>query len=278
MNATDSQKPLCLKQDDHNLELEIKYLTDRQTMEKLLHFIEEQGPPFIPEPVARDERVNIYYDTRKKFHLYRRGVECRSREKNPASAHSKGFKYDLKTPLDLGNPQFSPASDGILYRREYSGKGAQETPSLSQFGTGTLKGYLSTIHNKTLVPWVKGHFTRSRFNFAPTGHPDAVIEIAFETGYFTDCDETAKSDPLYIIEMELKKGTIDALRAASQALDERYPGCLKTGTQTKGAMGLAWIQGIMDKGVQKRFADATAWRAIRGSGSSSPPPLRQPDL
>jgi inorganic triphosphatase YgiF len=256
-----SEQNLKLTFNDFALEAEVKLSTDRATMDELLAFIETQGPPFIPEPVQRDERTNIYFDTKHKFHLFRRVVECRTREVSKRGETT--FRYDVKTPFDLEAAQGGPEDDGIFLRREYDHKGADMSPSLNEFRAGDLAQYLKDLYGKKLVPWVKGHFTRSKFTFTPTGHPGALLEIAFERGAYASMDDKHRSDEIFMIELELKEGTREALVDATRQLQDRYPGRLNICVQTKGERGLHWLQDYMSQQQRENFQNALAERPRR---------------
>jgi inorganic triphosphatase YgiF len=266
MADTPKKGALRLKFKYFALEPEVKFLTDRETMESILDFINGQGPPFIPEPVKRDERTNVYYDTKHKFRLYSRGVECRARKNQNAAGEHEYYRYDVKTPSSLDNPNFGPDSNGIFFRREYDNKGPDMHPGLEQFKIGKLKKYLKGLFNKELIAWVKGSFTRSKFSFPPTGYPNSKLEIAFETGRYSTIDNQHRSDEMYIIELEIKSGEVEALVSAVEQLKERYPGKLKLCPKTKGQMGLEWARQYMNEAQQQNFAEATEKRQSRDKG------------
>jgi len=247
----------------YQLELEIKFLTDQATIKAVLADI-ERGAPFIPAPIERDERTNTYYDT-KGFALYSKAFECRGRETG-----GKKYKYDLKTPRNIRKPDGMPDADGIFARREYSDDGTGQTPQLALFNKGALGAVLKKDFEKQLLPLVHGQFRRKRFTFSPTGHPDSAVEIAFEEGHFETIDHAHKSEPLYLIELELKSGQRAALVDAAQALQNRYG--LTVYDRTKGDMGLSFAATFMDEKKQGKLAAAAARRP---ANPQCPPPAPQ---
>ena len=71
---------------------------------------------------------------------------------------------------------------------------------------------------------------------------------------------------MYIIELEIKSGEVEALVSAVEQLKERYPGKLKLCPKTKGQMGLEWARQYMNEAQQQNFAEATDKRQSRDKG------------
>lgn len=234
----------------YGLETEIKFLTDKETMDRI--FDDIQSGPFPPNLVDRDRRTNIYYDTKKAFQLYRKGYELRSRLKG------EKHKYDLKTPKKLTGASLGVDKNGIFKRREYSYLSGANEPKLEQFAKGDMADHLAGLEDKDLVPWVQGHFKRKRFTYTPQGYPDTHLEVAFESGHYENMDGSEKSETMYIIEIELKSGDYDGLVEVANGLERQYglSVCLKT----KGEMGMEFIHPSLEQDRQEKFEEAQAER------------------
>ena len=230
----------------YGLEIEVKFVTSKQTFDKIIADME--AAPFTPALFERDVRTNVYYDTKKAFHLYRRGLEYRSREKG-----SK-IKYDLKTPESFGSENLGADQNGIFRRREYSYISSKDKPKLGYFAKGDIAKELDGLEGKDLVPWVQGHFQRKRFTYTPQGFPDSHLEVAFETGHYETMDGNERSEAMYIIEVELKSGQYDALEKVVHDLQEKYG--LKTCLKTKGEMGFEFVAPHLKENRQERFEKA----------------------
>lgn len=225
-------------------EPETKFLTSAGVLRRMLEDI-DRSAPFVPEPVRRDERTNIYHDT-PDFDLTAKHFECRSRR-----AGGTAYRYDLKTPDDPGNPA-PPDENGISLRREYRQTKKSAKPDLSCFNKGSLKKYLEKDADKPLLPLVKGLFARRRFTFSPTGFPDSQLEIAFEEGSYETMDGIHRSKLFYIVELELKSGRMAALAATANRLCGRYG--LEPCPKSKGQMGIEFASTFFDAETRKKFA------------------------
>ena len=243
-----------LKFNNYSLEPEIKFIVSKETIDKVLNDV-NYGAPFIPAPIERDERVNVYYDT-KDFVLFREGYECRRRNGNNEGV----YRDDVKAPHNLNKGPIGPDVNGIYLRREYKDNSEKKKPQLKHFFNMGVK-YLTEAIGLKLHPYVKGFFTRKRFSFSPTGFPDSSLEIAFENGHYKTPDEAHRSDDLYVIELELKSGNVNALIKTANNLKERY-GLVPT-HKTKGEMGFEFAKPYMKEKSQKSFIGALEQRQKR---------------
>lgn len=248
--AEATKKPLKKTFCPYDIEREIKFLTDEETLNRI--FEDMEAGPFVPEVVERDERTNIYFDTKKSFQLYKRGLEVRGRE------DGKRFKIDLKAPMELTGQRLGVDENGVFSRREYRYIAKKLKPSLTPFMNGDIQDVLAELEDKDLVPWVQGHFKRKRFTYTPQGFPDTHLEVAFETGYYETMDGSARSDDMYIVEVELKAGDYDGLVSVAESLKERYG--LHISLKTKGEMGLEFVAPSLDLERQANFNAATQTR------------------
>jgi inorganic triphosphatase YgiF len=250
MTGKDPQQNLRMEFPGYHLEPETKFLTDAATVARILATV-ENSRPFTPLPVQRDERTNYYWDT-NKFRLFREGLECRSRKANDGV----GYRNDLKTSEDGREGPIGPDEDGIFLRREYNSASKKDTPDLSDFDI-VGKG----LEDKKLVPWVKGYFQRKRFTFSPTGYPDSKVEISLENGYYQTMNNKHRSVEMWIVELELKKGSEQALVSAAQELKTRYG--LTVCAKTKGEMGFEFASQFMDDEHKESFTEAVEEREER---------------
>lgn len=230
----------------YGLEIEAKFVTSKQTFDRIIADME--SAPFTPALFERDVRTNVYYDTKKAFHLYKRGFEYRSRAKGAK------IKFDLKTPESFGDENLGADENGIFRRREYSYISAKDKPKLGYFSKGDLSAELDGLEGKELVPWVQGHFQRKRFTYTPQGFPDSHLEVAFETGHYETMDGQQRSEPMYIIEVELKSGQYEALAKVVNDLQEKYG--VQTCLKTKGEMGFEFIAPHLKENRLERFEQA----------------------
>ena len=257
MSGGGKSESLRLHFSGYSLEPETKFLTNEKTMNAILAAI-EGGAPFIPRPIQRDERTNVYYDT-NGFRLYRLGFECRGRK----ATDGNGYRHDLKTPDDPKDGQIGPDREGNFLRREYNSVSQDMAPELREFKTGGIDKILEPIEDRELVPWVKGYFKRKRFTFSPTNFPDSKVEIAFENGYYQTTNNRHTSEEMWIIELELKEGRVEALTSVAKALKDRYG--LEVCPKTKGEMGLEFAREFMDDEHQAKFDRSAAERLPRYS-------------
>lgn len=220
------------------LEIENKFLTDQSTLEELINFYSSPDIGLFVQMVERDERVNTYCDTKKKFHLYQRGMEFRTRDKG-----TEKTKTDLKTPRDLNKPEIGPNDDGLMYRGEFSAVQTNLNPKLSLacFNDSSAAPFIADIQDKTLKEWVKGSFKRWKVTFAPAANLDSTIEMALERGKFFSPDSTYESEEFFFIEFESKDGNVPALLQAIEKFKEIRGSALTLSTRTKGEMGLEWL-------------------------------------
>ena len=247
MSEQDKKSPSLRKEfPSYGLEVEVKFVMDKAIYDRILSDME--AAPFAPALFERDTRTNVYYDTKKAFHLYRRGLEYRSRPKGSKT------KYDLKTPEKFGAGNLGADDNGIFHRREYSYLSSNGNPSLGYFSKGDLADELKGLEGKELVPWVQGHFKRKRFTYSPQGFPDSHLEVAFETGQYETMDGAHQSELMYIIEVELKAGDYEALASVVNGLQERYG--IKPCLQTKGEMGFEFIAPHLKQSRQDKFDNA----------------------
>lgn len=278
------------------LEPEVKILIDKATYDKIIDAITSDPilQAFLPVK-ERDERTNVYYDTKKKFHLYRIGAECRGREKKPAVPAGTGvagkmatFKYDLKTPHDLANPQIGPDEHNLVIRGERSHNETFHRPRLTWFAeleelledrggelteeeaeaikqeVEVLREYLGeelTQKDKKLVPWAGGTFQRHITEMSVNG---SAVEIAIEKGRFHNIEQTEYSDEFYVIELESKGDEvnldhlIEAITQLKTCFKQALDVDLETSGKTKGEMAFEWLhdKGLMPEEIATNFEAA----------------------
>lgn len=242
-------KSLKLHFSEYNLEPEAKFLTDEETVKQMLADIEASSP-YLYAPIRRDERTNIYYDT-KNYDLYARGLESRGRRFD-----DNEFRHDVKTPNGVKHGRIGPDAHGIFMRREFNIVSDHRKPNLQQFSEAGLGKALEGIEDEKVKAKVKGYFRRSRVTCMPS--EDTQVEIAFEQGYYQTLNNRNRSDDMWIVEIELKKGRMADLVKFAEALKERYG--LHVCVKTKGEMGLEWARQFLDEKHQKKFDKADAER------------------
>jgi inorganic triphosphatase YgiF len=248
--ADGNKGSLKLNFSKYSLEPETKFLTNKATVDAMIADI--KASPYLYAPIERDERTNIYYDT-NGFRLYRMGFECRGRKFG-----DKEFRHDLKTPEEAEDGPIGPDKNGIFLRREYNRVSSASTPDLKEFSELGLGDALEDIEDKNLKAWVKGYFTRQRVVFKPA--PDTEVEIAFENGYYQTMNNSHKSDEMWIVELELKKGNdLQVLVDTANKLKQQYG--LKVCVKTKGEMGLEFARQFMYTEHQGKFDKSTAERS-----------------
>lgn len=243
-------KSLKLHFSKYNVEPETKFLTNKATIDRMVSDLQSMRP-YLYAPILRDERTNIYYDT-NAFRLYRMGYECRGRKFGDDE-----FRHDLKKPSCRSDGLIGPDKNGIFMRDEFNSVSDEREPHLRHFSKAGLDDELKDIEDKELVPWVKGYFTRQRTTFIPA--PGSEIEIAFENGHYQTMNNRHKSDEMWIVELELKKGTMAALVETANMLKQKYG--LKVCVKTKGEMGLEFARHFMDSDHQVKFDKSTAERS-----------------
>lgn len=249
-----SRKNMRLEFPHYKLELEAKFLTDYATIRKILADL-KKGAPFIPEPIRVDLRRNIYADT-KAFRLTGLGIEVRSRENGGGK-----YKHDLKAPYKMPkdrNGGKKTRDDGVFIRREYRSHTYDNRPYLRDFDKPGLKKVLTSLFDKDLEKKVQGYFSRDRLEFSPAGFSGSRLEIALENGFFETIDEKHRSKKLYIVELELKKGSPDAFLETAWKLEKRYK--LNLCPFSKGEMGMAFAAAHMSKKDRARYEEALARR------------------
>lgn len=245
----DKNKSLKLHFAKYNLEPEAKFLTDEETIKRMLADIEASSP-YLYAPIRRDERTNIYYDT-KNYDLYARGLESRGRRFDDSE-----FRHDVKTPNGAKHGRIGPDAHGIFMRREFNIVSGHRKPSLHDFSGAGLGKALEDIEDEKVKAKVKGYFERSRIMCMPS--EGTQVEIAFEHGYYQTLNNRRRSDDMCIVEIELKKGRMADLVKFADVLRERYG--LKVCVKTKGEMGLEWARQFLDEKHQKKFDEADAER------------------
>lgn len=249
-DSADNQS-LKLHFSKYDLEPETKFLTTKATVEKMLADI-KSAAPYLYAPIIRDERTNIYYDT-NGFRLYRMGFECRGRKFGDGE-----YRHDMKTPEKAEDGPIGPDRNGIFLRREYNRVSSNSTPHLRDFSESGLDDALEDIDDKNLKAWIKGYFTRQRVTFMPA--PGTEVEIAFENGYYQTMNNSHKSEEMWIVELELKKGNnLQALIDTANMLKQRYG--LKVCVKTKGEMGMEFARQFMDTDHQAKFDKSTTERS-----------------
>lgn len=241
------------QEQNYVLEREAKFVMPASKFWRILNDLSDA--PFSLHRFERDERTNVYYDTKKKFHLYRVGLECRGREKNKSKN-----RFDLKTPQNMDGGHLGPDENGVFSRREYRYEAKHGVPRIDKFACPFLNDpALQALSEKELKPWVQGHFQRSRFTYTPEGFPDTELEVAFETGHYETIDGQERGPDLHIIEVELKTGDYEGLRAAIDRLKRKYDieACLKT----KGEMGMEFVAPYLKQARAETFESARQNRA-----------------
>ncbi len=233
----------------YSLEPETKFLTTKAIVDTMIADIKKT--PYLYDPIVRDERTNIYYDT-NGFKLFRMGFECRGRKIREGE-----YRHDMKTPYDAEDGPIGPDKNGISLRREYNRVSSATTPNLKEFSGSGLDEALEDIEDKNLKAWVKGYFTRQRVTFMPA--PDTEVEIAFENGYYQTMNNSHKSEEMWIVELELKKGSMAALVEIASKLKQQYG--LKVCVKTKGEMGFEFARQFMDPDHQSKFDKSTTERS-----------------
>ncbi len=235
---------------NENIEIENKFLTTQSTLEELVSLYSSPDMSLFVQVVERDERINTYCDTKKKFHLYQRGMEFRTREKN-----AEKIKADLKTPQDLAKPEIGPRADGLMYRGEYSALqcASNTKPCLACFNESSAGPFIADIKDKKLKEWVKGRFKRWKVTFAPAANLDSTIEMALERGTFFSPDGKHESEELFFIEFESKDGNVEALLQCINKFKEIHGEKVTLSTRTKGEMGLEWLESA--GGIPSHLAD-----------------------
>lgn len=294
-----SRKPQSagiLKKDfnTYSLEPEVKIILNKDTYDKIIDALTKDPllQAFLPIR-ERDERTNQYFDTKKKFHLFSKGAECRGREKKAAVPASTGvaarmavYKYDLKTPRDVAKPEIGPDKHGLVIRGERSHKETHHIPRLSWFThpeapescnhkppvyddakaadseISDLRGYLGEeMVDKKLVPWAGGTFQRHITEMSVSG---STIEVAFEKGRFHNIEGTEESDEFYVIELESKGENanldhlIEAITRLKTVFKDTLGVDLEASGKTKGEMAFEWLYeaNLMPEDVRPNFEQA----------------------
>lgn len=203
------------KKPKFEVEEEIKILfPDFESFAAAQNYFKHKGE-FHPR---EDFRINTYSNT-PDYILYQHRIDARSRE------HENGaYKTDFKTPIILGDSRYGqPDENGVFSRREYPIKtksgiisldDAKKYPELHKFlsNIGVPKGNLQAV----------GQAVFARDTLLLNQSYGSKTEIAFEAGWFQTLDGI-RSDPVFIMEPEIKKGTIELnLLPLLYDLEERF--------------------------------------------------------
>lgn len=242
--------------DKFNEEIEVKYLVTPDHWDYIQKDFLAEDKNRVLEP--RDERTNTYYSA-KNFVLYQNLIDLRSVPKEGR------IGFDFKTPYDLSKIDNQYGNTGMFRRREY-----EKTKKIE--GLSPLEAY-NVIRNlgpkyfkkhpelfahlkklglkkKHIEPIINGRFQRDRLNAQV--QKNLKIEMAFELGHYATLDGKHESDLMFIIEPEVKEGTLEDFLKYKDHFEDRYG--VTPAPFTKGQMGVQFAVQFMSKAEQELFA------------------------
>lgn len=192
-----------------------------------------------------------YFDTENN-RLIREGMECRLKQKGGI------YRTDLKTPIDTGMRSVEPDHMGVIWRNEIMGEAVSEGLVLSEFsGLSVLrpvKKRVSNIFEKPLHLKFRAQLKKRKFERTVTaGKASGLIEYAIQRGHMTTPDGSRKSDELYIVEIELKKGCEKVLAKAIDEFRAAFSD-LNTLKDRKVMVGFKLIEPDMSEKARFKFA------------------------
>lgn len=196
-------------------EIEIKLATDQGSLARL-----NEGAPLVDalRPARSSQLTAIYFDT-KDFALVRHGVALR-------------IRFDGKT-----RTQTAKSLSGIVARDEWEMKVASDGPDLSAVPpVRSLRILKKGKVRRRLRPVFATDVKRRTFHFERGG---SELEIAVDTGSIRAGDRTA---PVGEIEIELRKGTHQALFDVVRGIHARVPSILSLTTKSEVGYQLAATQ------------------------------------
>lgn len=234
-------------------EPEIQYAASAELFEEIHAWLESRGRNEKKTERQPEDDVATYYDT-KNYRLLREGIEYRIKNKGSL------LRHDMKLPLDPNNREVLPDSNDILWRNELKFKTAEGKPSLMAFWGQALLNPVrerlkKNFFGKELVAQFYSIFSKEKIDhIADCG---SRIEYSFQTGHMETIDRARRTPTLHILEIELRKGSLEGLLAEKRALEEAFgPKGLVLLSTRKVIMGFELQRDSMSPKQEACFRDA----------------------
>ena len=198
--------------------------------------------------VTKENRVedSPYFDT-KNNRLIREGIECRLKRK-------KGiWRTDLKTSVKTTDRVVLPDEYGVVWRNELCSFTTGEQPFMEEFAAmealKPVQNRVSRIFEKQLIEKFRARLSKTKIERKISG---GVIEYSLQHGHMITPDGTRQSDPLHILEIELRDGDDDALYTAISEFRNAFP-TLNLLEKRKVMIGFELITPDMTLKAQRKF-------------------------
>jgi hypothetical protein len=157
-----------------------------------------------------------YWDTRN-FRLSREAIEYRVKGDGPV------YRHDMKTPRDTRTAAPMRDAHDVLWRTEHKYKTRMKTPALAVFfgvvALAPVAERVKKFFGKTLEMKCDAILAKAKYDLeAGDAGRHGRIEYSFQTGNMFAKGGKEKSRDLYIIELESRNGSIEALHGEYAAV------------------------------------------------------------
>jgi inorganic triphosphatase YgiF len=234
-------------------EPEIQYAATPELFKEIHAWLESRGRNVHKTSPEPEVDVATYYDT-KNYRLLREGIEYRIKDKGNT------LRHDMKLPFDTRNREVLPDQNDILWRNELKFKTKESKPSLMVFWGQALlnpvkKRLKTNFFDKELVEQFRSIFQKEKIDH--TAHCGSRIEYSFQKGRMETTDGKKSTPELYILELELRTGSLEGLLQEKQELEAEFgPKGLKILPMRKVVMGFELLEDQMSVKQFTSFRDA----------------------
>jgi inorganic triphosphatase YgiF len=234
-------------------EPEIQYAASPELFREIHQWLKGRGQNVHKTSAEPEEDMATYYDT-KNYRLLREGIEYRIKDKG------KTLRHDMKLPLDTRNREVLPDQNDILWRNELKFKTREIKPSLMAFwGQALLNPVRERLKKNFFGKELEAQF-HSIFSKEKIDHIAACgsrIEYSFQTGRMETIDGRKSTPALHILELELRKGSLEGLLQEKRALEAEFgPRGLAILPLRKVVMGFELLEDGMSPKQFASFRDA----------------------